>query len=69
MVVSGSVLESDYSIAVDDFLIINYSSDYAGTYTCEVTATGTIFTGNTSVARSYTVKTAGKFLVATFCIK
>eukprot|EP00116_Pleurobrachia_bachei_P008582 sb/3468844/ len=28
------------------------------TYTCEVTATGTIFTGNTSVARSYTVKTA-----------
>ena len=53
------VVDKQYNIEVNDLVILNYQDKFAGTYTCDVEATGTFFEGRTSTAKSYIVKTAG----------
>ncbi|XP_063689480.1 neural cell adhesion molecule L1-like [Bolinopsis microptera] len=61
MHVTGKVVDRQYNIEVNDLVILNYQDKFAGTYTCDVEATGTFFEGRTSTAKSYIVKTAASF--------
>ena len=53
------MVDKEYGIGVNDLLLLNYQDTFAGTYTCDVEATGTYYRGRTSTAKRYSVKTAG----------
>ncbi|KAL5270522.1 hypothetical protein ACHWQZ_G001287 [Mnemiopsis leidyi] len=61
MHVTGKVVDKQYNIEENDLVILNYQDNYAGTYTCDVEATGSFFKGRTATAKSYSVKTAASF--------